>query len=120
MIPHRIFLGEDIINLLTSNLEEYAKRGYGLTCRSSGHLVLPMILSRPISLDDRSHFLAYILILSIFCGNASSIYMIWGLNQDMVRDQTLCKEELTTDDNFELNGSMVQNSQRSMGADMNS
>ena len=110
MIPHSILLGEDIIDLLLSNLEEYTRRGYGLTLRSCGHLVLPITLSHPISLDDRSHFLADILILSIFCGNACPIYMIWGSNQDMVRDQTLCKEELTTDDNFELNGSMVQNS----------
>ena len=28
MLPYRIFLGEHIIDLLTSNLEEYAKRGY--------------------------------------------------------------------------------------------
>ena len=86
-------------------MEEYTRRGYGLTLRSCGHLVLPITLSRPISLDDRSHFLADILILSIFCGNASSIYMIWGSNQDMVRDQTLCKEELTIHDSFEFDGS---------------
>ena len=83
------------------------KRGFGLTCRSSGHLVLPIVLSRPISLDDRSHFLADILISSIFCGSACSIYMIWGSNQDMVRVQTFCKEELMTEDNFELNGSIA-------------
>ena len=36
-IPYRIFLGEDIIDLLTSNLEEYAKRGYDVSIqRTSG------------------------------------------------------------------------------------
>ena len=80
------FLGEDIIQF-------------------GGILKKRIRTSRLISLDNRSHFPVDNNVLSIYCGNTCPIYMIWRSNQDMARDQTLCEEGLTTDDNFELNGS---------------